>query len=233
MKQPTAPPIYPELPIEDGQNYRLQKISEIERKLIIERDARKALYKKYKRGMNATDGVDTVLISTSVVMAGVGLAVPALLPLEIAAILCGCAGVCVKLVRRKLASKVQKHYEIKTLGESKLNSIKNLISKALNDGQISQEEFKTVLDDLDRYTELKDKLHTKNSGLSEQEKKEVNRRRKITGTERHQNGLSVRCVWRYFSFFCFCFILHPARKPTGGGIGYGPEFLYIYSAKKA
>ena len=48
--------------------------------------------------MNATDGVDTVLISTSVVMAGVGLAVPALLPLEIAAILCGCAGVCMKLV---------------------------------------------------------------------------------------------------------------------------------------
>ena len=41
MKQPTAPPIYPELPIEDGQNYRLQKISEIERKLIIERDARR------------------------------------------------------------------------------------------------------------------------------------------------------------------------------------------------
>ena len=28
MKQPTAP-IYPELPSEDGQNYRFQKISEI------------------------------------------------------------------------------------------------------------------------------------------------------------------------------------------------------------
>ena len=25
MKQPTAPNLYPELPIEDGQNYRLQK----------------------------------------------------------------------------------------------------------------------------------------------------------------------------------------------------------------
>ena len=30
MKQPTAP-IYPELPSEDGQNYRLQKISEIKK----------------------------------------------------------------------------------------------------------------------------------------------------------------------------------------------------------
>ena len=170
MKQPTAP-LYPELPTEDGQNYRLQKISEIEKQLITERDARKALYKKYKRGINTTDGVDTVFISASVIMAGVGLAVPALLPIETVAIVCGCMGVCIKLVRRKCMSKAQKHYEIKTLGESKLNSIKNLISKALNDGQISEQEFKMVLDELDKYNELKDKTHTKQVGLGEQEKK--------------------------------------------------------------
>ena len=44
MKQPTAP-IYPELPSEDGQNYRMQKISEIEKQLIRDRDARKAYTK--------------------------------------------------------------------------------------------------------------------------------------------------------------------------------------------
>ena len=115
MKQPTAPPIYSKLPAEDGQNYRLQKISEIERKLIKERDARKAVYKRYKRGMNATDEVDTALISTSVVMAGVELVVPVLLPFEITAILCGCAGICVKLVRRKLASKAQNTMRLKFL----------------------------------------------------------------------------------------------------------------------
>ena len=37
MKQPTAP-IYPELPSEDGQNYRLQKILEIGKQLIRERE---------------------------------------------------------------------------------------------------------------------------------------------------------------------------------------------------
>ena len=36
MKPPSAP-LYPELPMEDGQNYRLQKISEIEKTLITER----------------------------------------------------------------------------------------------------------------------------------------------------------------------------------------------------
>ena len=138
MKQPTAP-IYPELPTEDGQNYRLQKISEIEKQLIKERDVRKALYKKYNRAIKFTDSIDTTLISASVIMAGIGLAVPTMLPLEIAAIVCGCMGACVKLVRCKLMPKAQKHYEIKTIGESKLNSVKNLISKALNDGQISTE----------------------------------------------------------------------------------------------
>ena len=131
------------------------------------------MYKKYKKGINTTDGVDTIFISASIIMAGVGLAVPALLPIEIVAIACGCMGVCIKLVRRKLMTKAQKHYEIKTLGESKLNFIKGLISKALNDGQISDEEFKTVLDELDKYNDLKDKTHTKQSGLSEQEKKKL------------------------------------------------------------
>ena len=68
-------------------------------------------------------------------------------------------------------TKTQKHYEIKTLGESKLNSIKSVISTALNDGQMSDQEFKMVLDEQNNYNELKDKTQTKQSGLSEQEKR--------------------------------------------------------------
>ena len=90
MKQPTAPSLYPA--VEDGQNYRLQKISEIEQTLIKERDNRQSLYKKYKRSINVTDGVDTTLISGSVIMGGIGIAVPFMLPLEIAAIICGVGG---------------------------------------------------------------------------------------------------------------------------------------------
>ena len=99
------------------------------------------MYKKYNRVINFTDGLDTTLISISVIMAGIGLAVPVMLSLEIAAIVCGCLGACVKMVRPKSMSKAQKHYEIKTIGESKLNSVKNLFSKALNDGQISEQEL--------------------------------------------------------------------------------------------
>ena len=54
-----------------------------------------------------------------------------------------------------------------------MNSVKNLISKALNDRQISEQEFQMVLCELDRYNDLNDKKHTKQSGLSEQEKKKL------------------------------------------------------------
>jgi len=161
MKKPSAPNLYPELPVEDGQNYRLTKISEIEKILTHEKDKRLSLYKKYKRGVNITDGLDTGMITSSVVVAGVGLAVPIVLPLTIAAAVCGSLGVCVKFIRRKLTSKSRKHYEIKTIAEAKLNSIKDLISKALTDGQINESEFKLVLDELDKYNKLKENIHSK------------------------------------------------------------------------
>ena len=179
MKQPSAPNIYPELPIEEGpgppdQNYRLHKLSEIEKTLINERDMRKSLYKKYKRGINITDGVDTCLISASVITAGVGFAAPIMLPLEIAAVVCGSLGVCVKLVRRRLHAKAQKHYEIKTMAETKLNTIKDLISKALQDGQISEIEFKMVLNEMEKYSKLKQEIkESKNSEISEVEKNKL------------------------------------------------------------
>ena len=163
MKQPSAPELYPNLSLkeideypENGQNYRLQKISEIEKTLQREIEIRKSLYKKYKRGINLTDGIDSILISTSVILATVGIAIPVLLPVQITAAICGSVGVCIKLIRRRLTTKANKHYKIKTIADSKLNSIKDLISKSLTDGQISENEFKLILDELEKYIILKE-----------------------------------------------------------------------------
>ena len=163
MKQPSAPELYPNLSLkeideypENGQNYRLQKISEIEKTLLREIEIRKSLYKKYKRGINLTDGIDTILISTSVILATVGIAIPVLLPVQITAAICGSVGVCIKLIRRRLTTKANKHYKIKTIADSKLNSIKDLISKSLTDGEISESEFKLILDELEKYIILKE-----------------------------------------------------------------------------
>jgi Glu-tRNA(Gln) amidotransferase subunit E-like FAD-binding protein len=169
MKQPSAPLLYPNLSLkeideypEDGQNYRLQKISEIEKTLLRESEIRKSLYKKYKRGINFTDSIDTTLISTSVILATVGIAIPVLLPVQITAAICGSVGVCIKLIRRRLTTKANKHYKIKTIADSKLNSIKDLISKSLTDGQINESEFKLILDELEKYNILKENILLKN-----------------------------------------------------------------------
>ena len=48
------------------------------------------------------------------------------------------------------------------LAKSKLNSIDTLISQALIDMDISQEEFITILKEKDRYERMKDNLRNEN-----------------------------------------------------------------------
>ncbi|CAG2207968.1 unnamed protein product [Mytilus edulis] len=85
----------------------------------------------------------------------IGVAIPILLPLQITAVACGSIGGVIKLIRRKLTLKAKKHYEIKTLAECKLNSIKDLISRSLTDNKISEEEFKLILEEQEKFNEMK------------------------------------------------------------------------------
>ena len=79
---------------------------------------------------------------------------------------------CVKLIRRKLTTKTQKHCNVQTIAESKLNSIKDIVSKALQDGEISEGEFKMVLNEMEKYSELKQEIKTtKNIEITDEEKK--------------------------------------------------------------
>ena len=189
MKQATAPPsgipLYPELPITDDgtagvstsatsggnvnvasqqqdQYFRLQEISRLRKHLEDEKDKRSKLYKKYRRGINTVDAVDTALISASMGMGigGVGLlttviAAPVVLGLEIAALGCGLLGVAGKFIGRRLSVKAKKHDEVRVLAESKLNTIADHVSRALTDGQISDEEFCLIIDEAQKYTQMK------------------------------------------------------------------------------
>ena len=79
MNNPTAPPLQSIYPILEGpqevlvaiEQYRLQHISRLQWQLEEERDLRAALYKKYHRGVNVLDGIDTTLITVSMGL-GVG-----------------------------------------------------------------------------------------------------------------------------------------------------------------
>ena len=65
--------LYP--PLESRETYRLQHMAEVRFRLEKERDFRALMYKKYRRGANVVDGIDTALSVTSVGLAvsGVGL----------------------------------------------------------------------------------------------------------------------------------------------------------------
>ena len=84
--------------------------------------------------LNLIESVSFLLLATT----GVGLlstiiAVPAALGLQAGAIVCGLLGAGGKLVGRRLQAKARKHDLIRGLAESKLNTIADRISVALND----------------------------------------------------------------------------------------------------
>lgn len=160
----TSGALYPELPATapPDQSYRLQEISQLKKHLEDERNKRGQLHKKYSRGVNTLDGVDTALLTAGMGMGigGVGLlstiiAAPVVLGLEIAALACGVLGVAGKFVGRRLAVKARKHDEIRVLAESKLNTITDHVSGALMDGRISDEEFRLIVDEVSKYNQMK------------------------------------------------------------------------------
>ena len=65
--------LYP--PLESEETHRLQNVAEVRFRLEKERDFRASMYKKYRRGANIVDGIDTALsmISVGLAASGVGL----------------------------------------------------------------------------------------------------------------------------------------------------------------
>ena len=61
-------------------------------------------------------------------------------------------------VSRHLILKAEKHRKIKLLADKKLNVISDLVSKALDDETISDEEFCLVLSELDKFFDKKEKI---------------------------------------------------------------------------
>ena len=145
-------PIYPDLSeesheaadqSEQGNSYHLQQIALLKKELLHEHEKPTSQYKKYHRGVNIIDGVDTALVSESIGMSisGAGLlatiiAAPIAFTLELASLACGLLSVSGRFASRCLSVKAKKHDQIRVLAESKLNSITDHVSVALNDGNI-------------------------------------------------------------------------------------------------
>ncbi|GFR88942.1 hypothetical protein ElyMa_002530500 [Elysia marginata] len=171
---PTAPLFYPDLPsgpvrearnniqVTPDQNFRLQEVARLKKHIEDDRDYRAHVYKKYQRVVGTADFISTALITISMGLntAGCGLLTtvvdtPIIIGLECVALGCGALSLASSFISRKLSVKAKKHDEIRVLADCKLNSIAGLVSAALVDGQISDEEFLTVIDEANKYAQMK------------------------------------------------------------------------------
>ena len=118
------------------------------------------------------------MTSVGLAASGVGLlstiiAAPVAICLHAGAIVCGLLGAGGDLVGRRLQAKARKHDLIRGLADSKLNTIADRISVALNDDKITEEEFYLILSEVDKCNQMRDEIrgHQKHSGgLKENEK---------------------------------------------------------------
>ena len=151
-KLPTAPPIEYQ-----GQGYRLQNINKIQAFLEKEVATREALSKKYFRAARIVDNVDMVLISITLGggAGGIGLlstviAAPAVIVVEGVALYTGFLSIIGKYSVKRSTSKAEKHEKIKTIASTKLDTIASHISKALSDNKVADEEFRLILEELEK-----------------------------------------------------------------------------------
>ena len=156
------------------QAYRLKQICRLQRQLEGERDARHALYNKYRRCDSALDSISTTLITTSIGLGigGIGLlstvvAAPIVLGLEVGSVVCGVLATTGKHFGRQLSAKARKHSKIRVLADSKLDSIAPHIYAAVGRNGISDREFQLVIEEVKRFTVLTEHIHlnTKNSKI--------------------------------------------------------------------
>ena len=76
-------------------------------------------------------------------------------------LICGVESVIAGEAGKKVSRKVTKHEKTVSVCESKINSLKDRISKALADDMLSDEEFNNILAEMDKYNQMKKDIRVK------------------------------------------------------------------------
>ena len=167
-EQPTAPNVVNHSSNDRGHSYRLKIIRETQAFLEEEINKRGSFSKKYFRVSKVVNMVDNGLIvvtvgaaaaGTGLLATGVGL--PVALALEISGIVTGFISLVGNIVSKRVTTKAEKHLKIKTLAAAKLDTIASHVSKALTDDFINDEEFKLIMEEMNKYKALKEDIRNK------------------------------------------------------------------------
>ena len=151
---PTAP--------QEPQIYRLKKLTEIEEYLLDEIEIRERIAKKMKRFSRIKGIVDTGLITSTAITGGIssatfasGVDMPVGITLSGTSVLLSLATIITGKSSKTFTVKQEKHDAIKVLAQSKLGNTANIISQAMQDGDISPIEFHKVFHEVEKYSKLK------------------------------------------------------------------------------
>ena len=156
--------------------------------------------------------VDTGLITSTVITGGIsvaafasGVGLPVGIALSGTSLVLSLATVITRKSTRTFTVEQEKQDSIKLLAQSKLDSIANIISQAMQDGDISHTEFHKVLQEQENYRKLKAEIRNQTKAkvkqitkeqreeLLEQGRKErkENFLRKIAGTSGTQGASAI------------------------------------------
>ena len=157
--------IYPDLnpsAPQEPQSYRLQKLTEIETYLLNEIEVCERIAKKMKRFNTITSVADTSLITSTVITGGIsiaafasGVGLPVGIALSGTSLFPSLATAITRKSFKNFTVKQKKHESIKLLAQTKLDSMSNIISHTMQDGDISPNKFYKVLQEVENYRKLK------------------------------------------------------------------------------
>ena len=164
--------IYPQLPEESSRvnpsDFRLQKACDELKKMEDEVKHYDKVLKKYNRvrgiftKTSVGSGVLSIILSGSGLttsLTGFGAAIG--IPLGALGGFCGAVSVGCAFTSKRLSHKVSKHEQTVSLAKAKVNTIRDLVSKAMNDNEISDQEFSLVLGEVQKFENLKQSIRRK------------------------------------------------------------------------
>jgi len=169
--------IYPNIP-QSGDNFRLQKTNDALGSLEKEVKHYENVRKNYKRTQSTFSklsmgtGVVSVILGSSGLgtsLSGFGIVVG--VPLGALAGVFGLTSVGCAAVSKRLSKNVSKHDQTLAMARAKVNTIRDLVSKALKDNKISDEEFSLILSEVNKFEALKKEIRQKSR---KEEEKNIN-----------------------------------------------------------
>ena len=170
--------LYPQLHSQlYGNNFRLSRCCEVLASLEREVAHYDKVRKKYNRARNvfaqvgAGTGFLSVILSAGGLGTGLtGVGLPIGISLGALGGIFGIVSIGCGLSLKRFSSKVSKHEQTAALAKAKTNTIRGLVSKALNDNEISDKEFTIIITEMDKFNSLKRNIRQKYRKEEEEKK---------------------------------------------------------------